>query len=476
MTSHALRPLVRTADAPPSRIAHVGLGAFARSHQAWYTDRVNMTHEADQWGITGFTGRTPTVADTLRRQGGLYHLVVRDERRDAISLVRSVTSARDGADLRGFTDVVAQPDTAVVTLTVSEAGYRVGAHGGLNTAAPVVRDDLETLAGLSGASDASFQSALLSLPASTMPARLALALEGRRRAGAQPISLVPCDNLAANGAVLRAVLLDAAEPLGTDLGAYLREAVSFVDTSIDRITPETTYADRELVERRTGFADQAPVVAEAFSDWVLSGAFPAGRPAWEDSGARFVDDIEPFERRKLWLLNGAHSLMAYAGLLGGFTAVHEAIRDPRISEWVVAFWAEAAEHLPAGLDVPAYVQALLTRFENPRIAHSLRQISAEGSSKVRQRLVPVLLASRAAGRPADASLRAVAAWIAFVLTADRVIDARSEELLAARTGPLDSAITAVARIADERLVAEGDVKNALCREVRTLLAVQQAKQ
>ncbi|WP_136054670.1 mannitol dehydrogenase family protein [Microbacterium sp. K24] len=465
-----LLPLTRSSAAPRPRIAHIGLGAFSRSHQAWYTDLVNTGNHDDPWGITGFTGRTSAVADVLERQSGLYHVVTRGEQGDEITLIESVTAAHDGADLETFSKVIAHPDTALVTLTVSEAGYRHGGGDGLNTAAPAVRDDLEVLASLAGANNQVLADARASVKLSTMPARLALALETRRRAGAGAISLVPCDNLSRNGSILRAVLRDASHALSEDLVSYVDSSVAFVDTSVDRITPATTHADRVLVEERTGYRDAASVVAESFSDWVLSGHFPAGRPLWEAAGARFVDDIEPFERRKLWLLNGAHSLMAYAGLLSGLSAVHEAVRDARLRSWVDSYWNEAAASLPEGLDIAAYTDALLVRFENPRIAHSLRQISAEGSTKVRQRIVPVIFAQREAGRSADASIRAVAAWIAFVMTADSLIDARSDELLSARTGPFDDAVAAIGEIADKRLISDVEVRAQLCSEVRALVS------
>ena len=100
-----------------------------------------------------------------------------------------------------------------------------------------------------------------------------------------------------------------------------------------------------LVRPQCGYRDKAPVVAEPFPNWVLSGDFPAGRPRWEDAGAVFVDDIEPYENRKLWLLNGAHSILAYAGQLRGHTTVAEALADPVCLQAVEEFWDEASRHL-----------------------------------------------------------------------------------------------------------------------------------
>ena len=180
--------------------------------------------------------------------------------------------------------------------------------------------------------------------------------------------------------------------------------MTFVSTSIDRITPKTTPADVAAVAAATGWRDRSPVVTEPFHDWVLSGEFRAGRPAWEKAGARFVDDIDPFERRKLWLLNGSHTLLAYAGAARGHRTVAEAVGDPEVRSWVEQFWAEAVRHLPAeGLDLDAYRAALLDRFDNARIQHLLGQIGQDGTTKLRVRIAPVLRAERAAGRDGEAS-------------------------------------------------------------------------
>jgi mannitol-1-phosphate/altronate dehydrogenase len=94
--------------------------------------------------------------------------------------------------------------------------------------------------------------------------------------------------------------------------------------------------------------------------------FPGGRPRWEDAGAQLVDDVEPFEQRKLWLLNGSHSMLAYAGSVRGHETIDEAIADPACREWVELFWDEASRHLPFPPGVVAdYRAALLTRFSNP---------------------------------------------------------------------------------------------------------------
>ena len=174
-------------------------------------------------------------------------------------------------------------------------------------------------------------------------------------------------------------------------------------TMVDRITPRITPDDLRTVERATGAEDHAPVVTEPFSEWVIAGEFPGGRPRWDAAGATLTADAAPFERRKLWLLNGGHSLLAYAGSLRGHATVAEAMADATCRAWLEGWWDEAAAHLD--LDAGDYRAALLERFENPRIQHRLAQIAADGSQKLPVRVLPVLRAERAAGRLPEAATR-----------------------------------------------------------------------
>ncbi|MCW2897055.1 MAG: Mannitol dehydrogenase domain protein, partial [Actinomycetia bacterium] len=133
-------PLRRTGDAPPVRMAHLGLGAFHRSHQAWWTGAVGR---GDPWGIAAFTGRSPAAATALQAQDGLYTLLVRGPDADEAGLVTAIARAADGADTAAFSGCLADPAVRVLTLTVTEAGYRQAAGGGgADRADPAVAADL----------------------------------------------------------------------------------------------------------------------------------------------------------------------------------------------------------------------------------------------------------------------------------------------------------------------------------------------
>ncbi|HEY3478842.1 MAG TPA: mannitol dehydrogenase family protein, partial [Streptomyces sp.] len=184
---------------------------------------------------------------------------------------------------------------------------------------------------------------------------------------------------------------------------------SFVDTVSDRITPAATPADVDLVAAATGWPDRAPVVTEPFSEWVLAGEFPAGRPDWERAGATVVDDIRPFERRKLRLLNGAHLFLALAGPARGHETVAEAIADPELARLTDEFWTAASPGVP---DAAAYRERLRARFANSRIRHALAQIAQDAEHKLRERVVPLVTELLDAGADPGPALRVVAAWLA----------------------------------------------------------------
>jgi len=415
--------------APPVRLVHLGLGNFFRAHAAWYT-----TAASDDWGIAAFTGRSsPEMAADLNAQDGLYTLISRATDHDRFEVLGSLSRAHTADEHEAWLGYFADPAVAAVTITVTEAGYLRGADGGLDAERSEVAADLEALR-----RDASaFVRAT--------PARLLAGIAARRRADAGPLAVVSCDNVAGNGPIVQRVVRDAAELAAPDVLDWLDESVSFVTTMVDRITPRTGPDDVGAVLEGTGREDRVPVVTEPFKEWVLSGAFGAGRPPWEDAGATFADDVTPFEHRKLWLLNGAHSLLAYAGSIRGHMTVAEAAVDDVCRGWVEQWWSEASAHLEqAAEELAAYRAALLERFENARMQDRLDRIAMDGSQKLPIRIVPVLRAERAAGRVPEGAARVLAAWVCHLRGLGAPInDARTDEVVPLAQGSLADAVPRV---------------------------------
>jgi fructuronate reductase len=442
--TQVVRRLRRERDgrpAAPVRIAHLGPGNFFRAHQAWYTEHAP---DAADWGIAAFAGRTGAVARHLADQDGLYTLLVRAADGDRPEVVSALATV--SAELDDWRRCFARPELALVTITVTEAGYRRADGGGLDLADPEVAADVDALR-LHGPE----------AEVTTAPGKLALGLAVRRARNLPGLAVVPCDNVPENGAMVARVVGELARAVDPDLEGWIAQHAAFVTTMVDRITPHATDDDRAEV-RRAGVDDPVPVVTEPYVEWVLSGEFPQGRPRWDDVGARFVDDIVPWEHRKLWLLNGSHSLMAYAGTLRGHATVHDAVSDPVVRGWVEQWWDDAARHLPLpGEEIAAYRAALLERYANPRIRHLLRQIAADGSQKLPIRILPVARAELAAGRVPAGAARVLAAWVCHLRGRGApVADVAAAEFTALARGDLDDAVRrVVARLGtdDRRLCA-----------------------
>ncbi len=451
---------------PPVRAVHLGLGAFTRAHQLWYTQHANDL-DGEGWGHAGFTGRSAAVADTLRAQDCRYTVLQRGPDGDRAEVVTALVAAHPGRDTAALVAALADPVVAVVTLTVTEAGYRRRADGGLDRDDPAVREDLAELA-------AAARAGRVPGPLSAVPTRLVAGLVARRAAGAGPIAVLSCDNLSDNGGALRRVVADAAEALddtvalqgvtgaGPHAGLlrWLRDTVTFPSTMVDRIVPATSAADLARVAELTGREDPGTVVAEPFSEWVIAGGFPAGRPAWDRVGAEIVADVSPFEDRKLWLLNGGHSLLAYTGPVRGHRTIAEAAADPVCRADLAALWDCVTPFLRFPADeVDDYRTTLLRRFTNPAIRHRLAQVAGAGSQKLAVRIVPLVHRFLAAGEDVPAPLTGVlGAWLAHLRgVGEPVDDPRADVFVPAAAGPVRAAAARVLRELDPPLAASDAV-------------------
>lgn len=365
------------------RIVHLGLGNFHRAHQAVYTQ------DARGWQITGVSLRSPATRDALAGQDGAYTLAIKDadgtdyRRMDVIDQILVAPENPNAV-------VAALAAADIVTITVTEKGYHL-ADGTLDLGTPALQQDL---AG----------------PPGTIYGLLAHAFR-RRRA---PLPVISCDNLAANGPTLRAAMTAFLAAFDPGLARNLDHIATFPATMVDRITPATTDALRAEVAE-AGLPCAAPVETEAFTEWVIED-FAGTRPDWSAAGATFVSDVAPHELRKLRMLNGAHSFLAYAGTLAGFTFVHQAIADPALRAGARRIMDEASATLPdrTATDAPAYAEALIRRFENPSLNHRLRQIAMDGSQKLPQRMVATWGDRDAMGLASPGIEAGLKAWVDFV--------------------------------------------------------------
>ena len=393
-------------------IVHIGIGAFHRAHQAVYTDDAMGAGDRD-WGIVGVSLRSGDVAAQLNPQDGLYTVSARSAAGTRLRLIGAVQKILVAADdPQAVIDAITAPTTHIVSFTVTEKGYLRSADGTLDLAAAKGPSSLYRFVGAG--------------------------LAARRAAGLPGLTLLSCDNLAGNGAALKALMRQYLAAEHPDLIDWFDSECRSPATMIDRIVPATTEADRADVEAELGARDEGTVVTERFSQWVIEDDFAGPRPRWEDVGAELVADVAPYETAKLRMLNGAHSALAYIGLSVGREYVHQAIADPEIRPVIERLMREeAAPTIDAapGQNLVAYADALLDRFVNPALHHRLIQIAMDGSQKIPQRWLETLAWHQARGQRCPSLEAAITAWIAFLRSDCPVDDPLADRLRAAATAP-----------------------------------------
>jgi fructuronate reductase len=305
-----------------------------------------------------------------------------------------------------------------VTITVTEKGYCLGSDGNLDVAHADIRRDLRTP----------------HAPTSLI-GYLVEALSRRRAAGLGPLTIISCDNLVDNGTRLARAVGQLAEMRERNLARWIDELVQFPRTMVDSITPATTDVLRQHVTSVLGMEDRWPVQREGFVQWVLEDRLGHDGPDWASAGVIITDDVAAYDRAKLHLLNGAHSALAYLGLLAGHETVCEAMADPDLSTFIITMMKQdirPAVKAPRGLDLALYVEAILKRFRNPAIRHALAQIAWDGSQKLPFRLLGTIRDTLATGAPVDRLCVPIAAWMHFVrrkaLQGERVVDPLAERL------------------------------------------------
>ena len=378
-------------------VVHLGIGAFHRAHQAVVFDDALASGDL-RWGVLGASLRSPGVRDQLNPQDGLYTLVVRDGDDENLRVIGAGRGVMVGPeDPAALVAAMADADVHIVTLTVTEKGYRLDPATG-----DLLLDDADVAADLAD----------IAAPRTT-PGFIVAALRARKAAGLKPFTVISCDNLPHNGKRIRAGVIAMARRIDPSLAAWIEAEGAFPQTMIDRIVPATIPDDIARLTARLGVEDQGMVKAEPFTQWVIEDRFAGERPNFASLGVQLTDAVAPWEDAKLRLLNGAHSAIAYLGALSAREHVHEAVAVPAFRAYVEALWDEAQTTLnpPPGLDVPAYRSALMARFSNAALMHRTRQIAMDGSQKLPQRLLAGAAERLAAGQNIESIALGVAAWM-----------------------------------------------------------------
>ena len=364
----------------PIGVVHLGLGAFHRAHQALVFDAL-LGRGDSRWGVLGVAMQNPVLADAIRQQDGLYAVQIASSAgvgwQVSGSIWRTCVAAREPSEVIW---AMAAPATRWVTLTVTEKGYGP-ALGRL----------------------------------------LVQGLKARREAGLGGLTLASCDNLSHNGRKLQALCIEAAQApefvnadaRAPSLANWIDSHCAFPNSMVDRIVPATTPERLAAARQALGVVDQAALGTEAFWEWVIERRFvdAADAEVLAAGGVTVVDDVSPFEDAKLRLLNGSHSAMACIGAVAGLPVISDCIQQPAVHQYIRDLMTKEVGPQLQRPDWPAYRDALLARFANPALQHSVHQIATDSSQKIPQRWPPSVLGALQRGLQIERLAFAAAAWM-----------------------------------------------------------------
>lgn len=402
LLNEVVKPIGYDKEQASNGIVHIGIGAFHRAHQAVFTN--DLLKLDNHWKITAVSLRSPKIRNEMSPQNSLYTVVERSNTGDEVSLIGAVENVLVAPENpQSVIDAIANQETKVVTLTITEKGYCRDASGEhIDVNSQIVKDDLLT-------------------PHSpkTFAGFIVAACNLRRKSG-DKLTIISCDNLPSNGRITQTIVLEFANLLDPELAHWIKDNVSFCNSMVDRIVPATTADDIAQVSELIGVIDNCTVITEPFKQWVIEDDFVNEKPAWDSVGAMFVKNIEVFEEMKLRLLNGAHSCLAYVGFMKGHKFIHQAVNDDICLALTKALHKDllsTLDNVPS-IDLAVYAQTILSRFANEKVLYKTSQVACDGSQKLPQRLFKPALELLETGHVSKSIALVIAVWIKFLMEKD----------------------------------------------------------
>ncbi|MEM6780653.1 MAG: mannitol dehydrogenase family protein [Pseudomonadota bacterium] len=406
-------------------IMHMSVGGFHRSHQAVYLDDVLATGQTD-WAICG-VGLLPQDKEhiqALQDQDGLYTVLERNAQADTARVIGSMKEVLHApSNPQAIIDRLMDSKIRILSLTITEKGYCYDTSGNLDQSNQNIQSDLKN-----------------SGEPKTAYGYIIAALKARMEQNMPPFTIMSCDNLPGNGDLTRKLVLQFADLVDSDLSAWIADQVSFPNAMVDRITPVTTDEIVDLVRDKFLVDDGWPVVCEDYIQWVLEDKFGNGRPPLEKVGVQVVEDVEPYEKMKVRLLNGSHSALAYVSYLMGYRDVDKAMADPLIAKFTRLYMDQditpTVPDVP-GVDLNTYKDKLIERFSNPAISDQVQRLAEDGSVKIPNAILPCIAHQLESAGSIKFAVLALAGWFRYLTGVDEdlkpieITDPRADIMTAA---------------------------------------------
>ena len=361
----------------PEKVLQFGEGNFLRAFVDYYFDIANEK--------VGWNGKCVLVqpiefglSDMINAQEGLYTLYLRGmengQRIDSKRVISSVSRCLNPYTEDGFDkmmEVAVSDDLEYIVSNTTEAGI-------VYDPACKIEDK----------------------PASSFPGKLTQVLYERFKAGKEGVVILSCELIDNNGKELQKCVEQyiAQWELGEEFLAYCREKCTFCSTLVDRIVPGRIRDAEEVkkLDEINGYSDDLIDVGEVFGVWNIEG------PQWLSDKLPFkaagvncpvVPDVTPYKKRKVRILNGAHTGFVLGAYLGGFDIVRDCMNDDNVRGYMnKMLYDEVIPTLPLDKkDLEDFASAVQDRFNNPFVNHEILSISLNSTSKWRARNMPSFL-------------------------------------------------------------------------------------
>lgn len=360
-------------------IVHIGVGNFHRAHQAFYTNNLLADTNQSTWGICGvmLLPGDEKLYHALKSQNNMYTLTVcgRNDSKEVYHIGSITELIWAIEEPEAAIEKIANTDTKIVSLTITEGGYNIDKESEC-----FMLDNENIIHDLKNPAQPK-----------TVFGYIAEGLRRRKDRGNGGLTILSCDNLQHNGNTTKRAVKSFVEAQDSELAFWITGNVSFPNSMVDRITPATTPMDIERLNRQNGTNDMAPIYCEDFIQWTIEDDFVKGRPAWEEVGVEFTDDVTAFENMKLSLLNASHTLLSYPAFLLGYRKVDVAMQDNNLICLLKNFMdIDITPYVPApkNIDLTVYKQILLERFANKSVSDQLSRLCYDGISKFPVYIMP----------------------------------------------------------------------------------------
>lgn len=363
----------------PEKVLQFGTGVLLRGLPDYFIDKANRR------GV--FNGRVVVVKstdggdlDAFDRQDGLYTLCMRGlvngkavaENVICSSISRVLSAAKQWEQVL---QCAHNPALTIIISNTTEVGIEL------------LKEDIHQQ------------------PPVSYPGKLLAFLNERYKAfGGSPkcgMVIVPTELISDNGKKLAAIVLELAHLNGLDEGFidWLQQSNRFCNSLVDRIVPGKPVADKKKsLEAQLGYQDDLVTMSEVYSLWAIEGdQYVREQLAFAsvDKGIVITDDIALFKELKLRLLNGTHTLSCGVAFLAGLSTVNQAMNDALLSGFIKELMlSEIGRAIPypiAEAESAAFAAKVIDRYANPSIEHQWISITLNYTSKLKMRVVPVLL-------------------------------------------------------------------------------------